>query len=89
MHHMKRKIIQMTRGVKKSHHITKSYRNYTKVNMSTDGKQNNITNVKLYLGAPKNDLELFLIFNGLTKKKLLLLIICTYNRIKLCTIAVN
>ena len=89
MHHMKRKIIQMTRGVKKSHHIMKSYRNYTKVNMSTDGKQNNITNVKLYLGAPKNDLELFLIFNGLTKKNLLLLIICTYNRIKLCTIAVN
>ena len=86
---MKRKIIQMTRGVKKSHHIMKSYRNYTKVNMSTDGKQNYVTNVKLYLGAPKNDLELFLIFNGLTKKKLLLLIICTYNRIKLCTIAVN
>ena len=89
MHHMKRKIIQMTRGVKKSHHIMKSYRNYTKVNMSTDGKQNYITNVKLYFGAPKNDLELFLIFNGLTKKNLLLLIICTYNRIKLCTIAVN
>ena len=53
----------------------KSYRNYTKVNMSTDGKQNYITNVKLYLGAPKNDLELFLIFNGLTKKK----IIATHN----------
>ena len=89
MHHMKRKIIQMTRGVKKSHHIMKSYRNYIKVNMSTDGKQNNTTNVKLYLGAPKSKFELFLIFNGPTKKKLLLLTICTYNRIKLCTIAVN
>ena len=79
----------MTRGVKKSHHIMKSYRNYTKVNMSTDGKQKNTTNVKLYLGAPKSELELFLIFYGPTKKKLLLLTICTYNRIKLFTIAVN
>ena len=58
----------MTRGVEKSHHIMKSYRNYTKVNMSTDGKQKNTTNVKLYLGAPKSELELFLIFNGPTKK---------------------
>ena len=52
----------------------KSYRNYTKVNMSTDGKQKNTTNVKLYLGAPKSEIELFLIFNGPTKK-----IIATHN----------
>ena len=41
----------MTRGVKKSHFTLKSYHNYTKVNMSTDGKQNSIANMKLYLGG--------------------------------------
>ena len=41
----------MTRGVKKSNYTVKSYHNYTKVNMSTDGKQKSIANVKLYLGG--------------------------------------
>ena len=64
----------MTRGVKKSHYTAKSYPNYTKMNMSTDGKQNSITNVKLYLGDSKHEFKLLLIFNELTKK-----IIVTYN----------
>ena len=44
------------------------------MNMSTDGKQNSNTNVKLYLGDSKNEFKLLLIFNELTKK-----IIVTYN----------
>ena len=38
MYRMKRKTIQMTKGVKKRHHTVKSYRNYTKVYMSTGKK---------------------------------------------------
>lgn len=62
MYRMKRKIIQMTRGVKKSHYTVKSYHNYTKVNMSTDGKQNSIANVKLYLGGSEKWTRIILNF---------------------------
>ena len=38
MYHMKRKTTQMTKGVKKKHYTVKSYRNYTKVYMSSGNK---------------------------------------------------
>ena len=38
MYRMKRKTTQMTKGVKNRHHTVKSYRNYTKVYMSTGKK---------------------------------------------------
>ena len=43
MYRMKRKTIQITKGVKKRHQTVKRYRNYTKVYMST-GKKTTIGN---------------------------------------------
>ena len=63
MYRMKRKTIQMTKGVKKRHQTVKRYRNYTKVYMST-GKKTTIGN---YFGGSKHELNsVTLNFNVLT-----------------------
>ena len=53
MYRMKRKTTQMTKGAKERHHTAKSYHNYAKVY----GKQNILTNIKLYLGSSKHELD--------------------------------
>ena len=79
MYRMKKKTIQITKGVKKRHQTVKRYRNYTKVYMST-GKKTTIGN--FILGVRNMNWTQLLLILMYEQMHLLLRKICLYNWIK-------